>query len=103
MEWFFNYHTPILIEVTLLKIWWHFICVDDVPCLTPFTVFVIDTDVSVFRIDISLDGHDLSFFVDNHVVLESEKLEPSSIGCSHVQVVRVTIALDGDRSAFPLV
>jgi len=103
MEWFFNYHTPILIEVTLLKIWWHFICVNDVPCLTSLAVLVVDSNVSVFRIDISLDSHDLSFVIDKHIALPSEELEPSSIGGCHVQVVRVTIALDGDRSGFPLV
>jgi len=103
MEWFFDYQSPVLIQVTLFEICWHFISVDDVPCLTNLSVLVVDTDVSVFSINISLDGHDLSFVIDKHVALPSEELEPSSIGGSHVQVVRVTIALDGDRSAFPIV
>ena len=103
MEWFFNYQSPVLVQVTLFEICWHFIDVDDVPCLTNFTVLVVDSNVSVFRINVSINLHDLSFVVDKHVTLESEKLEPSSISGSHVQVGRVTIALDGDRSAFPLV
>jgi len=103
MEWFFNNQSPVLVQVTLFEICWHFISVDDVPCLTNFAVFVVDSDVSVFSINISLDSHDLSFVIDKHIALPSEELEPSSIGGSHVQVVRVTIALDGDRSGFPLV
>ena len=87
MEWSVDFETPVFVHLTFLQLCWHFIGVDDVPCLTNLSVLVVDTDVSVFRIDISYDGHDLSFFVDKHVVLESEKLEPSSIGGSHVQVV----------------
>jgi len=35
--------------------------------------------------------------------LPSEELEPSSIGSGHVEVVGSSLALDGDRSVFPLV
>jgi len=103
MEWFFNYQSPVLVQVTLFEICWHFIDVNDVPCLTNLTVLVVDSNISVFRINISINLHDLSFFVDKHVAFQSEELEPSGIGGSCVQVVRSTIALDGDRSVFPLV
>jgi hypothetical protein len=71
--------------------------------LTNFTVFVVDSDLSVFSVIVSLDGHDLSFLVDQHVTFPSEELEPSGIGGSRVQVGRSSIALNGDRSTFPLV
>ena len=86
MEWFFDYQSPVLVQVTLFEISWHFISVDDVPCLTNFTVLWVDSNVSVFFVKVSLDGHDLSFLVDQHVTFPSEELEPSGIGCSHVQV-----------------
>ena len=104
MEWSINFHTPILVHITILEIIWHFIDVDDVPCLTNFTVLVVDSDVSVFSINISLDGHDLFVFdIDKLVALPSEELEPSSIGGSCVQVARFTVTLDSDRSVFPIV
>ena len=103
MEWNINFHTPILVHITGFEIIWHFIDVDDVPCLTNFTILGVDCNVSVFRINVSLDSHDLSFVIDKHVAFPSKELEPSSIGGSCIQVVRSTIALDGDRSAFPLV
>ena len=104
MEWSINFHTPVLVHITILEIIWHFIDVDNVPCLTDFTILGVDCNVSVFTVNVSLDGHDLSILVvDQHVTFPSEELEPSGIGGSHVQVGRSTIALDGNRSAFPLV
>jgi hypothetical protein len=87
MEWCINLHAEFLEHLTLLRSWWHFISIDDVPSLTKFVTFVLNNDVSIFSIIITLDGHDLSVIVDELVALPSEELEPSSIGGSHVQVV----------------
>jgi len=103
MEWSINLEAPVLVQISFLEISWHFVNVDDFPGLSNFAVLVVDCNVSVFTVDVSLDGHDLSFLVDQHVTFPSEELEPSGIGGSHVQVGRPSLALNGDRPAFPLV
>jgi hypothetical protein len=103
MEWSINLEAKVFVQFSFLEISWHFVNVDNFPGLTKLAILVVDCNVSVFLIKISLDGHDLSFLVDQHVTFPSEELEPSGIGGSHVQVRRPSLALNGDRSAFPLV
>jgi hypothetical protein len=65
VEWSLNIKTEVLVELTLLWLLWVFVSIDNVPLLVDLSMFVVNNNVSVFSINITLNIEDLTFFVDN--------------------------------------
>jgi len=87
MEVFLNNESEFFIHLSLLWFWFPLIDIDDVPLLVKTIVSSINSDVSVFLINITSYFHNLSSLVDDVVVLESEHLPPSCVGGSASEVI----------------
>ena len=94
MEIFLYNKSELFVELSLFRILLPFIYIDDVPLLMKSIVSSVDTDVSVLLVNITNDFHNFSSFVDNIMILESEHLPPSGVGCCASEIVRSTIALN---------
>jgi hypothetical protein len=77
IEWSFNIETELFVEFSLSWFSLPFINIDDIPLLIDSSMSVVNNDVSIFSIYISLDVKYLSFIVPNEMSLESEDLPPS--------------------------
>jgi len=103
VEWSIDLETPVLVQLTLLQFWWHFISVNDLEVLVHCsTLRLSDNNILVFSIESLVNFHYFSFFIDKFAISEVEKLEPSCRSSSHEKVVGTSIAFDVDRSVFPL-
>jgi hypothetical protein len=102
MEWCINLHTEFSEHFTLFRSWWHFVSIDDVPSLLEIIILVLNRDLSVFSINTTLNGHDLSVIIDKFVALPSEELEPSCICTLHLENICSTIAWNSHSVILPL-
>jgi hypothetical protein len=91
MEVFFYNESEFLVHFSFSGLTFPFIDVDDVPLLMNAIVSTIDTNVSVFLVNVSYNLHYFASLIDDVVILESEKLPPSGVGCCTSQIVAISI------------
>jgi hypothetical protein len=72
-----NIETESLVELSLGWLSLPFINVDDIPLLMNLIIPLANNDVSVFRINTTLNFQNLSFIIDYSRTLVSEELPPS--------------------------
>jgi hypothetical protein len=79
VEWFFNNESEFWAQFSLYWLLWHLHNVDQVPELVDLASSKIleDLDVGILSVYTSSNLNDLSFLIDELVVLVLEKLEPS--------------------------
>jgi hypothetical protein len=73
----FDIETEFIVEFSFSWFSLPFISIDDVPLLVDISILIGYLNVSVFRIEISLNFDNLSSLVDNESILISEELPPS--------------------------
>jgi len=64
---------------------------------------IIDSNVGIFFVFASINYHDFTFLIHKHLFrgIVFPELEPSGVGSSHIEISRVTIALDVEGFVFP--
>jgi hypothetical protein len=98
-----NIKTESFVELTLSWFTLPFVNVDNIPLLMDLVVSLVDTDVSVFLINSTLNFHYLSSLVDNLRSLVSEELPPSWVGSGTSDIGRSSISLNVKWVALPVV
>jgi hypothetical protein len=98
-----NIESKSIIELALGWFTLPFISIDNVELLIDGILLSVDTNVSVFLIDSTLNFNDLSFLVDNWGTLVSKELPPSWVGSCTSDISWSTIWLDIKRMRFPVV
>jgi hypothetical protein len=73
----FDIEAELFIEFSLLWLSLPFVNIHDIPLLVDAIVICMDTNISVFSINIALNFKNLTFLVDNRSTLVLEELPPS--------------------------
>jgi hypothetical protein len=73
----FNIESELFVELALGWLLLVFIDIDDLPSLVDLTVLVFNNNISIFIVESSLNGNDLSFIILDDSIIVSEDLPPS--------------------------
>ena len=94
MEGSINVDTEIFIKFSLSWLSLPFVNVDNIPHLVHSSGSLVNNDVSVFSINISLDIEYLTFFVPDEMILISEHLPPSRVSSCASDIGRGSVSLN---------
>jgi hypothetical protein len=97
VEWSFNVQSEFLVQFSFAWLTLPFINIHDIPLLPKSISLSIDTNVSIFCVNISDNLHNFTLLIDDRSTLVSEHLPPSRVSSSTSEVIRSTITLNVKR------